>query len=69
MVRVARWSAEHRWRPVLAWMAFVAVCVGVGGAVGRRSQSDADAAVDPDLDVEPPLPAAVGTQGAPVPVG
>ena len=45
VVRVARWSAEHRWRAVLAWMAFVAVCVGVGGAVGTRSQSDADAAV------------------------
>ena len=45
VVRVARWSAEHRWRAVLAWVAFVAVCVGVGGAVGTRSQSDADAAV------------------------
>lgn len=45
VVRVARWSAEHRWRAVLAWVAFVALCVAVGGAVGTRSQSDADAAV------------------------
>ena len=45
VVRVARWSAEHRWRAVLAWAAFVVVCVGVGGAVGTRSQSDADSAV------------------------
>ncbi len=45
VVRVARWSAEHRWRAVLAWVAFVALCVVVGGAVGTRSQSDADSAV------------------------
>ncbi len=45
VVRVARWSAEHRWRAVLAWLAFVALCVAVGGATGTRSQSDSDAAV------------------------
>ena len=45
VVRVARWSAEHRWRAVLGWVAFVVLCVAVGGAVGTRSQSDADAAV------------------------
>jgi putative drug exporter of the RND superfamily len=45
VVRVARWSAENRWRAALGWLAFVALCVAVGGAAGTRSQSDADAAV------------------------
>ena len=45
VVRIARWSAEHRWRAVLAWVAFVVVCVGVGGLAGTRTQTDAQAAV------------------------
>lgn len=45
VVRTARWSAEHRWRAVLGWMAFVVVCVGVGGMTGTRSQTDAQEAV------------------------
>ena len=45
VVRMARWSAEHRWRAVFAWVAFVAVCVVAGGMAGTRSQADSDAEV------------------------
>ncbi|WP_084468498.1 MMPL family transporter [Actinokineospora inagensis] len=36
-VRVARWSAEHPWRSITAWLLFVAVCVGVGNMVGTKT--------------------------------
>ncbi|WP_026315936.1 MMPL family transporter [Actinokineospora enzanensis] len=36
-VRVARWSAEHPWRAIGAWIVFVALCIGIGGAVGTKS--------------------------------
>ncbi|HEY6745621.1 MAG TPA: MMPL family transporter [Mycobacteriales bacterium] len=45
VVRIARWSAEHRLRAVLAWVAFVVVCVGIGGLAGTREQTDAQQAV------------------------
>jgi putative drug exporter of the RND superfamily len=45
VVRIARWSAEHRWRAVLAWVAFVVVCVGTGAMVGTRSQTEAQEAI------------------------
>jgi RND superfamily putative drug exporter len=35
-VRVARWSAEHPWRAIGAWLLFVVLCVVVGGAVGTK---------------------------------
>ena len=45
VVRIARWSAEHRWRAVLGWVAFVIICVAVGGMAGTVSQTDAQQAV------------------------
>jgi RND superfamily putative drug exporter len=45
VIRVARWSAEHPWRAIAGWIAFVALCVVVGGAVGTKQQSDADQGV------------------------
>jgi RND superfamily putative drug exporter len=42
---VARWSAQHPWRAIGGWLAFVALCIVVGGAVGTRDQSDADQGV------------------------
>ncbi len=45
VIKVARWSAEHPWRAIAGWIAFVALCVVVGGAVGTREQSDADQGV------------------------
>ena len=45
VVRIARWSAEHRWRAVLGWVAFVVICVAVGGIAGTASQTDAQQAV------------------------
>src|SRR5947207_9016900 len=41
-VRVARWSAEHPWRAIGAWLLFVAICIGAGNMVGTRSATDAD---------------------------
>jgi RND superfamily putative drug exporter len=45
VVRIARWSAEHRWRAVLGWVAFVAICVAVGGMAGTAQQTDAQQVV------------------------
>ena len=41
-MRAARWSAEHPWRAILAWVAFVAVAVGLAVAVSTTQTTDAD---------------------------
>ena len=41
-MRAARWSAEHPWRAILAWIAFVAVAVGLAAAVPTSETTDAD---------------------------
>ncbi|MEU6282746.1 MMPL family transporter [Streptomyces sp. NPDC047028] len=41
-VRVARWSARHPWRTLVGWLLFVALCLGVGNAVGTDSAKTAD---------------------------
>ncbi|OXY89902.1 MMPL family transporter [Streptomyces diastatochromogenes] len=41
-VRMARWSARHPWRALLGWLLFVALCLGVGSAVGTNSAKTAD---------------------------
>ncbi len=41
--RAARWSAAHRRIAIFGWLAFVIVSVVVGGAVGQRELSDAEA--------------------------
>ncbi|WP_431434905.1 MMPL family transporter [Actinophytocola sp.] len=40
-VRIARWSAEHPWRAIVAWLLFVAICVGAGQVAGTE-QADFD---------------------------
>ena len=45
VIRIARWSAEHPWRAIAGWIAFVALCAVVGGMAGTRQQTDADEAV------------------------
>ncbi|MPZ82603.1 MAG: MMPL family transporter [Actinophytocola sp.] len=40
-VRIARWSAEHPWRAIGAWVLFVAICVGAGTFAGTK-QADFD---------------------------
>ncbi|MER6028410.1 MMPL family transporter [Streptomyces sp. NPDC001851] len=41
-VRMARWSAGHPWRALVGWLLFLALCLGVGSAVGTRSAKTAD---------------------------
>jgi RND superfamily putative drug exporter len=41
-MKAARWSAEHPWRAILAWIVFVAVAVGLGVAVPTKETTDAD---------------------------
>ncbi|MFI2615372.1 MMPL family transporter [Streptomyces sp. NPDC018584] len=41
-VRVARWSALHPWRAIIGWLAFVALCLGGGIAVGMNSATSED---------------------------
>jgi RND superfamily putative drug exporter len=40
-VRIARWSAEHPWRAIGAWLVFVAICIGAGQVAGTK-QADFD---------------------------
>ncbi|MFB4305748.1 MMPL family transporter [Actinomadura sp. GTD37] len=42
LVRMARWSAGHPWRGIAAWFLFVALCLGVGGAVGGHAATTED---------------------------
>ncbi|MGW2635439.1 MMPL family transporter [Streptomyces sp. NPDC001348] len=41
-VRIACWSARHPWKAVVGWVLFVALCLGVGGAVGTHQATTAD---------------------------
>ena len=41
-MRAARWSAEHPWRAILAWVAFLAVAVGCAAAIPTHETTDAD---------------------------
>lgn len=41
-VRMARWSAGHPWRGIAAWFLFVALCLGIGGAVGGHAATTED---------------------------
>ena len=41
--RAARWSATHRKLAIFGWLAFVVLSVVIGGAVGQRELTDAEA--------------------------
>src|SRR3954451_17579305 len=40
--RMGRWSATHRKKAILGWLAFVVVAVVIGAATGMRMLSDSD---------------------------
>ncbi len=40
--RAGRWSAQHRKKAILGWLAFVVLAVVIGGAVGTKTLSDSD---------------------------
>ena len=40
--RAGRWSAHHRKRAILGWIAFVIFATVLGGAVGQRMLADED---------------------------
>ncbi|MET0741101.1 MAG: MMPL family transporter [Candidatus Nanopelagicales bacterium] len=42
VVRVAGWSARHKWTALALWIAFVAASVVLGGMVGSQEISDED---------------------------
>src|SRR5215218_5127764 len=41
-MKAARWSAEHPWRAILGWIAFVAFAVGLAVAIPTHEATDAD---------------------------
>ncbi len=41
-MKAARWSAEHPWRAILGWIAFVAVAIGLAVGVPTHESTDAD---------------------------
>src|SRR5918996_2617575 len=40
--RAGRWSAQHRKKAILGWLAFVIVAVFIGGSVGTKTLDDND---------------------------
>ena len=38
--RAGRWSAQHRKKAILGWLAFVIVAVFIGGSVGTKTLGD-----------------------------
>ncbi|RIQ35763.1 MMPL family transporter [Jiangella rhizosphaerae] len=42
VVRVARWSATHKWLAIVLWLAFVAAAIVGGGAVGTKEVEDGE---------------------------
>ena len=38
--RAGRWSAQHRKKAILGWLAFVILAVFIGGSVGTKTLSD-----------------------------
>ena len=40
--RAGRWSAQHRKKAILGWLAFVIAAVFIGGSVGTRTLTDED---------------------------
>jgi RND superfamily putative drug exporter len=75
--RVARWSARHPWRAIIAWALFVAAAVFLGSAAGTRSVTDADlgfgesgraAAIVRDAGLAPPATESVlvSTRSGPI---
>ncbi|HET8821873.1 MAG TPA: MMPL family transporter [Thermoleophilaceae bacterium] len=40
--RAGRWSAQHRKKAILGWLAFVVLAVFIGGSVGTKTLTDAD---------------------------
>ena len=41
-VRLARWSAMHKWRAIALWLVFVACCVTAGQLAGLHQATDLD---------------------------
>lgn len=44
-VRIARWSATHSWTAIGLWIAFVVLCLFLGGAAGTNKISDDESGV------------------------
>src|SRR5687767_1532768 len=40
--RAGRWSAQHRKKAILGWLAFVIVAVFIGGSVGTKTLEQSD---------------------------
>ncbi|MGH2848305.1 MAG: hypothetical protein ACRDL0_20235, partial [Thermoleophilaceae bacterium] len=40
--RAGRWSAQHRKKAILGWLAFVILAVAIGGSVGTNTLSQDD---------------------------
>ena len=43
--RMGRWSAQHRKKAILGWLAFVILAVVIGGAVGTNTLADEEQGV------------------------
>jgi len=43
--RAGRWSAQHRKKAILGWLAFVILAVVIGGSIGTKTLSDDDGGI------------------------
>src|SRR5690349_14999667 len=44
-VRAARWSAQHRKKAIWGWLAFALIAFMIGGAIGTKTQTNAQSGV------------------------
>ncbi|MCL4287574.1 MAG: MMPL family transporter [Thermoleophilia bacterium] len=56
--RIGRWSARHRRKAVLGWLAFVITALAIGGAVGTNMLADEDSGVGESRQADQAIAAA-----------
>lgn len=62
--RIGRWSARHRRKAVLGWLAFVIAAVAIGGAVGTSTLADEDSGVGESRQADQAIAAAFPDESA-----
>lgn len=62
--RMGRWSAQHRRKAFLGWLAFVITAVAIGAAVGTSTLADEDSGVGESRHADQAIAAAFPDEGA-----
>src|SRR5437762_12469425 len=49
--RAGRWSAQHRKKAIWGWLAFALIAIMIGGAIGTKTQTNAQSGVGESVGV------------------